>query len=117
MEGKCLRLYLVPNTKGGVLPSGETWEDYLKFCRYKMEMTSNGEKNKKRKGDSSSSTEDEEAQLIEDEEAQLIKDWNDTATLQGYMAWVLWEHIPMPGMDEYYKSQQFSASTELEKEM
>ena len=32
--------------KEGQLASGESWEDYLKFCRYKMDQLSNKEKNK-----------------------------------------------------------------------
>jgi hypothetical protein len=72
------------------------------------------EKRDSSSGDNAQSMEKEDySSSTEDEEAQLLKDWNDTATFQGYMAWAVWGHIPMPGMDDYYKSQQFSASTEI----
>jgi len=109
--------------KDGKVASGEGWEDYLKYCRYKMELLAKAEregKNKKRKnvvnGDDSSeevvtttTANDNDNDVDEDEEAQLIKDWDGTATFPGYMAWALWGHIPMPGLDPEYKSQLFSA--------
>lgn len=129
--------------KEGQLASGESWEDYLKFCRYKMDQLSkeknkDGAKTKKKKKQQNQFTgedkdneqeevvntnggagdefqqEDEEdpddADNNVDSEAQAIKDWESTATFPGYLAWALWGHIVMPGMEEY-KSQQFSAET------
>jgi len=109
--------------KEGTVASGEGWEDYLKYCRYKMEKLAKAEregknKRKKTKDGSNNILEDDpddddghqqEEEVGEDDEAQLIKDWDGTASFPGYMAWALWGHIPMPGMDPDYKSQLFSA--------
>ena len=106
--------------KDGTVASGEGWEDYLKYCRYKMDMlaTIEREGKKKRKKDGvllanvSGAAEEYNCSIEEgneDDEAQLIKDWEGTATFPGYMSWALWGHIPMPNMDPEYKSQLLAA--------
>ena len=47
-----------------------------------------------------------------DDEAELIKNWESHWTFGGYMAWALWGHICMPGLDPEFKSQQFLTGDE-----
>ena len=42
-----------------------------------------------------------------DEEEALIKDWDSQWFFPGFIAWALWGHLPMPGMDEDYRAQSF----------
>jgi len=124
------------------LPSGEQWEDYLKFCRYKMYQLSKEEKKRKASRTTTSSSAsftagDDSATDYDnldspaagaavsspggddaddgcrndddnpDEEAEHIKNWESHWSFPGYMAWALWGHICMPGLDTEYKAQQF----------
>lgn len=100
------------------LPSGEEWEDYLRYCRYKMALLLGT----KQSGDDddddqfsppiidlpTSSADADDA----DTEAQKIKDWNSSWIWQGYMAWALWGHLMIPGMPEEFKSKMFMTGDE-----
>jgi hypothetical protein len=127
--------------KEGTVSSGEGWEDYLKFCRYKMKKLVG----KKKAASTSSEAAEEEVDdtlptaastddlnesmetdleqmeteaLAQDEELAKIKDWDSNWAFRGYMAWALWGHIPMPGMDPAYKSNLFmtgDSSTKRDK--
>jgi hypothetical protein len=129
--------------KDGTVSSGEQWEDYLKFCRYKM-MNLIGEQANSSRSSAAAAEEDDtlptaastnnlnettegdgletDPDLIEtaqeDEELAKIKEWNNPWFFKGFMAWALWGHIPMPGMDPAYKSKLFmtgDSSTKRDK--
>lgn len=131
MHGRKVLAYVMKSKyKSGKIPSGERWEDYLKFCRYKMYQDSIQAKNKnKRKATDDDSSlgvdaekcddENEESSvslpsgpITQDEEDQIIKDWDNDFTFPGYMAWALWGFIPMEGL-EAYKACCFSTGDNM----
>ena len=132
---KVLAILCRSKYKEGTVASGEGWEDYMKYCRYKMKKLSDekeGEKRKKQRMTQAAAASSESTSILEsqstttsiltegdeaiaddeDNEAQLIKDWDSHAVFPGYLSWALWGHIPMPGTDPDYKSQQFQASSD-----
>jgi hypothetical protein len=104
-------------------PSGEQWEDFLKFIRFKMALSGNSDVNaidveaKDTEDVQDSEQVDVEAEPVEkdedskpaavpatmneDEEAEALKDWESSEVFSGYMAFALWGHIPMPGLESY----------------
>lgn len=108
---KILAIVLKSKFKDGSLPSGVEWEDYLKFCRYKMMQTYAPKKASMNDVPSTITLGDpvvdglnSEVVSVDDEEA-MIKDWDSSWCFPGFMAWALWGHIPMPGMDECHRAQ------------
>jgi hypothetical protein len=103
--------YSDPNAK----TSGEQWEDYLKYCRYMM-LKEEGDKTINLDSDAEeeeeATKEDDKkppADLTEDELQEAVKAWSGYGTFRGYMAWALWGHIPMPGLEDY-KATKYALS-------
>ena len=111
--------YSDPNFK----VSGEGWEDYLKYCRYMM-LKEKGDKainvvdsdddDEEQEEETSKNKEAEEdskvpATMTEDEIQEAVKAWSGYGTFRGYMAWALWGHITMPGLEDF-KATKFSVS-------
>lgn len=97
---KMLAIVMQSKFKEGTLPSGCEWEDYLKYCRFKMMHTYFPAATKT----NGNTTQSETPEVDED---ILIKEWDSHWTFPGYMAWALWGFLPMPGMDSEYRSQCF----------
>jgi hypothetical protein len=107
--------YSDPNFK----VSGEGWEDYLKYCRYMMLFKEKGDKaiNVDSDDDGEEGDDDDDetsankqvaeedskvpAAMTEDEIQETVKAWSGYGTFKGYMAWALWGHIPMPGLEDF----------------
>jgi hypothetical protein len=125
-EARIVQAYIDKSSKwkdGKITPSGKQWEDYLQFCRFKMaqagatadtaidlEEKDSEDVDKDSGGEIPKPPEDKNEErkiaaqpkaLTEDEEAELIKDWESSETFPGYMAWALWGHIPMPGLESF----------------
>lgn len=105
---KMLAIVMLSKFKDGTLASGTEWEDYLKYCRFKMKQTYFPDKSTSNSDPTAPSVDNgAAAENSPDDEEELLKDWESHWTFPGYMAWALWGHIAMPGMDTEYRSQCF----------
>lgn len=114
--------------KNGKMPSGTTWEDYVRFCSYKhYKMVTKAALAKRRAAGNTTEEAKEEAkddnsddedsideeldeatrlQMRHEAEQQKIAEWNISKHVPtGFLGWILWGHILPEGMQEEYKSK------------
>jgi hypothetical protein len=52
------------------------------------------------------------AEMTEDELQEAVKAWPGYYTFKGYMAWALWGHIPMAGLEDFQATKYMTSDKE-----